>query len=189
MKKNVMMMLLAVLAAMMCWSCKDDKEEEMLNNGSQDGPVLVDGKVVFGKGGFDSPGPDVVGIGVPYEPVDFDDLPEFVKDELVVPKRDKIHIMDFVYEGTWKGNHAYVVYTDELLLSSLLVVGHLYLADGTYEGVPRLDEFWDNVDMENDWKCIFYWRPLYFLPDDFDEDKIQEYLMSLELYRRLMGFE
>jgi len=179
MKKSVMMTLLAILATMVCWSCKDDKDEQL--NRNQDGPMLVDGKVVFSRGDVDAV--------MPYDPVDFDDLPQFVRDELMSIKTSpRLHIMDFVYEGYWKGQHAYVVDSDDLVLSNVLMAGYLYLADGTFVDVLTFGEFVDNVDLENEWKCIFYWRPLFGLPDDFDMDT-DEYLMSLELYRKLMGLE
>lgn len=122
-------LLFVALACMLSFSsCSND-----------DDAIVKDGKLNFD------------GRKIPYEPVDVSTLPQWLQDH--VGKS-----LNFLYEGTWEGKHAYIRDGMHSSHYTTCVIGYMDYEDGTpiyYE----IEDFEANGGWDM-WKCIYidpYW--------------------------------
>lgn len=131
------MALLTILAAMMCWSCKDDKDELKY-------PLTIGDRLYFN--------PEE---SIAYNPIALEELPEFVQEEL---SKSTLRIYDYVYSGFWEERRAYLVITSEVIFIQCSDGGYFYVEDGTSFGLLSYDELSQKqIDLDN-WVCIYFWK-------------------------------
>ena len=117
-----------------CSSDDDNEPEKPIKYEPKDGKVSMGGEY---------------GRDIPYEPIDVEDLPEWLQERIYAGK-----VYYIVCEGTWFGQRAFF-YWDTFMSST----GGFFLEDGTYVGEYALNyNFKDNGGWEG-WVCIVYGIP------------------------------
>lgn len=131
--KKMLWILVALMSFMTvsCSSDDDNEPEKPIKYEPKDGKVSMGGEY---------------GRDIPYEPIDVEDLPEWL--QIMIDRMSAFYI---VCEGSWDGQRVYFCWC--IFMSSF---GGFYSEDGTLLGLYELNQdFVDNGGWEG-WKCIVY---------------------------------